>query len=247
MISRKNGFIIIPVLGLMTIALTSIAWLIIPNSSQLFGKAVHRVKTHKKIVALTFDDGPNPPFTEQILGVLKKHQVKATFFVVGERVIQYPETVKLIYQEGHEIGNHTWSHHVLVGKSPKFINNEIDKTDTLIRKLGYTDTIHFRSPKGMKFVTLSQVLARKHRPNILFDVVGWDWTRPGSAKIAKNVIKGAKSGSIILLHDGDGDHNDKITDRSQTVQATDIIIQRLKEKGFKFVTISELLKMGKIR
>ncbi|KKQ32370.1 MAG: Polysaccharide deacetylase [candidate division TM6 bacterium GW2011_GWF2_37_49] len=247
MIFRQNGSVVISILGLVALTLTAMTWIAIPNSPQLFGQAVHRVKTPEKIVALTFDDGPNPPFTEQILNVLKKHQVKATFFVVGERTTQYPETVKLTYQSGHEIGNHTLSHHVLVGKSKKFIISEIDSTDALIRELGYTGPIHFRSPKGMKFVTLSQTLAHKGRLNVLFDVVGWDWSRPGIKKIVKNVMKSVRHGSIILLHDGDGDHNDKITDRSQTVQATNIIIQRLKDQGYKFVTISELLKMGKIR
>jgi len=224
-----------------------IGWMIIPNSGQICGRAVHRVKTKEKVVALTFDDGPNPPFTNQILNVLKKYEIKATFFVVGERCEQFPETVKQIYSSGHELGNHTWSHNVLILKSSKFIYNEINSTDKILRDLGYTEPIHFRSPKGMKFVGLAIILAKTNRDNILFNVVGWDWSCPGVEKIVKNVVNSVSPGSIILLHDGNGDNNKEITDRSQTVAATEIIIQRLKKRGYSFVTISELLQKGEAK
>jgi peptidoglycan/xylan/chitin deacetylase (PgdA/CDA1 family) len=99
----------------------------------------------------------------------------------------------------------------------------------------------------MKLMTLPKILKRAKRDNILFNAVGWDWRRPGVRKIVKNVLKDVRQGSIILLHDGDGDNNKCITDRSQTVQAAEIIIQKLKEKGYRFVTISELLRVGKKR
>lgn len=232
----------IPALAATTLVLFStLAWLIIPNSPPLVGTTIKNIKTHEKVVALTFDDGPNPPYTEQTLSVLEKHQVKATFFMVGKRAKKFPALVQQVYMQGHEIGNHTWDHHVLVGKSCKFIRNQIAMTDKLLRQLGYTGPIHFRSPKGMKFLALQKVLKKIKRPNILFDVVSWDWSRPGVNKIVANVMKNVKPGSIILLHDGDGDHNDRATNRSQTVQSLDCIITRLKERGYRFATISELL------
>jgi peptidoglycan/xylan/chitin deacetylase (PgdA/CDA1 family) len=240
--SNKFGFAILSCLLLSGLTLSVLGWLVIPNSPQLFGKSVRRVNTKEKIVALTFDDGPNPPFTNQILDILKKYGVKATFFIVGERGEKHPEAIKQIYMAGHEVGNHTWSHNVLIWKSQDFIQRQIDSTDKLLRDLGYTGLIHFRSPKGMKLIALPRVLAAMNRPNILFDVVGWDWRCHGVNKIVDNVLGSAAPGSIILLHDGDGDHNDRITDRSQTVAATEIIIQNLKRRGFRFVTISELLK-----
>jgi peptidoglycan/xylan/chitin deacetylase (PgdA/CDA1 family) len=240
--SNKFGFAILSCLLLSGLTLGVFGWLIIPNSPQLFGKSIRRVKAKEKIVALTFDDGPNPPFTNQILDILKKYGVKATFFVVGERAERYPEVVKQVYTEGHALGNHTWSHKVLIYKSQDFIQKQIDSTDKLLRDLGYTGPIHFRSPKGMKLITLPRVLAAMNRPNILFDVVAWDWRCSGVNKIVENVLDSVSPGSIILLHDGDGDHNDRITDRSQTVAATEIIIKDLKRRGFRFVTISELLK-----
>lgn len=239
----KNGFVLFPVLAISGILAAAglLGWVVIPNSPQLYGKSIRNIKTSEKVVALTFDDGPNPPYTSQVLDVLKKHDVKATFFVVGIRAQKYPDSVIQVYQAGHEIGNHSWSHHVLIGKSYKFIRKEIDSTDEFIRSLGYTGTIHFRAPKGMKFVRLPKILDETNRPHILFDAVGWDWSSPGANKIVNNVMSSVKPGSVILLHDGDGDNNEVITDRSQTVDATDTIIQRLKAEGYKFVTISELL------
>lgn len=243
----SDGFVLFSVVVGMLSTLLVVGWMIIPNSGQFYGRAVHRVKTKEKIVALTFDDGPNPPFTNQILDVLKKYDVKATFFVVGARCKQFPDVVKQVYKSGHELGNHTWSHNILILKSSKFIYNEIDSTDKFLRDLGYADIIYFRSPKGMKFIRLANILAKTNRDNILFDVVGWDWSCPGIEKIVKNVISSVHAGSIILLHDGNGDNNYVITDRSQTVAATEIIIQRLKAKGYRFVTISELLQNGDVR
>ncbi len=233
---------ILEFLGVVFSLLITFGWLIIPNSPQLVGKSIRNIKTREKVVALTFDDGPNPPYTNQILEVLDKHNVKATFFMTGKHIKQSPQTLIDVYRQGHEIGNHSWSHKVLVGKSSKSIREEINSTDKLIRDLGYKGTIYFRAPKGLKFVALPKILKEQNRYNILFDVIGWDWTNPGTEKIVKNVIKKVRPGSIILLHDGNGDVDFIGTDRSQTVAATDIIIQQLKKQKYMFATISELLR-----
>ncbi|MBD3231586.1 polysaccharide deacetylase family protein [Candidatus Dependentiae bacterium] len=222
--------------------LISFGYLIIPNSPQFYGKSIRRINTKEKIVALTFDDGPNPPYTEQILDILKQHNVKATFFMVGKHIEKCPYMVKKVYQEGHEIGNHSWSHKVLICRSSKYIRKEIEQTDKLIYQLGYKGKIYFRAPKGLKFVNLPRILNSQNRHHILFDVISWDWCCPGANKIVRCVLKKVKSGSIILLHDGNGDVNFIGTDRSQTVIATDIIIQKLKARGYGFVTISELIQ-----
>ena len=176
--------------------------------------------------------------TPKFLELLEKYKIKATFFVIGNRAEKNPDLIKKIYNSGHELGNHTWSHSTMVGRSSSFVRGQIKKTDELLRKLGYKGVIHFRSPKGMKFVTLPRVLAQQKRKNILFDVAAWDWSCPGKSKIVSNAMSQVRRGSIILLHDGCGD-------QQQTLEATEIIIKKLIKKGYKFATISELLACKK--
>jgi peptidoglycan/xylan/chitin deacetylase (PgdA/CDA1 family) len=207
----------------------------IPNTPQIFGKSIRRVTTNEKVIALTYDDGPRLPTTEGLLDVLKRHNAAATFFLIGERAEKNPELVKKIYGAGHELGNHTYSHDLLIFKSSKFVRNQIQRTDNVIRACGYEKEIHFRSPHGMKLFTDSWALKKMKRKNILFDVVAWDWSSPGVQKIVDNVMKDVKPGSIVLLHDGCGNEKD-------IVEASDIIITKLKGQGYRLVTISELLR-----
>jgi peptidoglycan/xylan/chitin deacetylase (PgdA/CDA1 family) len=220
------------------LVLATIFFTSIPNMPQIFGTSIRRVKTSEKIVALTYDDGPRLPTTEGLLDVLKRHNASATFFLVGKRAEKNPELVKKIYGAGHELGNHTYSHDLLIFKSSKFVRNQIQKTDNIIRACGYDREIHFRSPHGMKLFTDSWALKKMKRKNVLFDVVAWDWTSPGVQEIVDNVMKDVKPGSIILMHDGCGNEND-------IVAASDVIITKLKEQGYQFLTISELLKKNK--
>lgn len=218
--------------GLTT--LLTFLWLSIPLSNHVVGQGVRHVKTHEKIVALTFDDGPVEGFTEEILDVLNKNDVKATFFMIGQRAEQNPELVKKVYGFGHQVGNHSWSHPLMIGRSSRFFREQIDKTDAVLRELGYKGEIYFRAPYGMKFYGLPKVLEENHRKNILFDVVSWDFSSPRTNKIVKNVLNSVSPGSIILMHDGCGS-------KTRTVAATQIIVKKLKEQGYRFVTISELL------
>jgi peptidoglycan-N-acetylglucosamine deacetylase len=219
-------FLIFGIKGLM--------WLKSYRSPQMFGIAIHRIPTTDKVVALTYDDGPNPPYTDQILQVLQDLDVKATFFLLGEELEKHPEYVEKISSLGHDIGNHSWSHAQLIFKSPAFINNEINKTDTLIKSLGYNKEIHFRAPYGRKLFILPWILSSQNRKHILFDVAPDDWECPSVDSIVDKVMQSVKPGSIILFHDGGGD-------RSQTVQATRIVIEKLKADGYKFLTIGQVL------
>ena len=194
------------------------------------------------MAALTFDDGPSIPFTSDILDILKKHQVKATFFLLGNRAEQQPELVKRIYREGHEIGNHSWSHKRFIFKTPSFIREEIDKTDNLIRELGYTGTIHFRAPYGNKFLVLPWILHKMNRPHILFDVIAKDWEFPPPQLITDRIIEQLHPGAIIVLHDGDGDHFVDPETRINTVDSLESLIKETRANGYQLVTISELLK-----
>jgi peptidoglycan-N-acetylglucosamine deacetylase len=229
-------------LALLLCSYVFFLWLKSYRSPQIFGKCVHRVDTPTRVVALTFDDGPSE-YTEEILKILRSQGAPATFFLLGQNAEQFPALVRQIYEGGHEIGNHSYSHQPFIFKSLAFMKEEIEKTDQVIRKAGYQGTIHFRAPYGRKLIGLPWILYKSRRPHILFDVIPDDWASPGVATIVDRILAQTKPGSIILCHDGNGDHMGQ--DRLQTVQAIPIVIEKLKADGYRFVTISELLAIEK--
>ena len=193
-----------------------------------------RVETNKSVVALTFDDGPNPPFTNNLINVLDRHKVKATFFLVGKNVQAFPDIAKTLINKDHQIGNHAFSHTPLIYRSPSFVRTEITRTDSVLRAVGVSSEIFFRSPYGMNLFVVPYILSELDKTNINFDVVPRDWEEKDPHLIAKRVMESVRPGSIILLHDGDGP-------RQNTVDAVDIIVVQLRKDNYAFVTISELL------
>jgi len=125
---------------------------------QFFGTITARVETEEKIVALTFDDGPTPQFTDEILGILKEQDVKATFFLVGNALEKHLKEGRMIIAAGHEIGNHSYSHQRMMLVTPSFVKEEIMNTDQLIKREGYDKLPHFRPPYGKKLFTLPYYL-----------------------------------------------------------------------------------------
>lgn len=227
--------IIIVVAGSLTaIAVKGIYWLSASKRPQIMGEAYTGIRTDKKVVALTYDDGPNPPYTDSILNILKRRNVKATFFVEGQNAVNHLSLLRRMIADGHEIGNHTWHHKELIFRSPFFISSEIEKTDSLIKSIGYTNTIYFRAPKGRKLITLPYILSKTHRIHILFDVVPMDWEETRVQVMMKNVCSHVHPGAIILLHDGGGDRN-------PTVKLTETLIDSLAFRGYQFVTVTQLL------
>ena len=202
-----------------------------------FGKNIVRLNTDKRIVALTYDDGPNPPYTERLLDVLAKHNVKATFFMIGNRIAKHPETVDRVIAEGHQIGNHSYSHPVLGFLPPFYVQRQIERTDDLIRQHGIVEEIVFRAPMLTRFLPVAYVLAKLDRTHISCDVWSWDWTTQNPDKITKTVLKKIKPGSIIVLHDGKAEN--RKANRSGTIEATDRIITALKQDGYQFVRLSD--------
>jgi peptidoglycan-N-acetylglucosamine deacetylase len=204
---------------------------------QFFGEIVPRVETSEKIVALTFDDGPTPEFTGEILGVLKDQDVKATFFLIGGELEKNLEEGKKIVAAGHEIGNHSYSHVRMILVTPSFVKEEIEKTDALIAAAGYGKTAHFRPPYGKKMFALPYYLAQHNRRTITWDVEPESFPEiaKSSDEISKYVLENAENGSIILLH--------VMYDRQKkSLTAVKSIIEGLKRKGFRFVTVSELIE-----
>ena len=207
-----------------------------------FGKNMVRLNTDQRIVALTYDDGPNPPYTGQLLNVLAKHNVKATFFMIGNRIERYPETVRRVITEGHEVGNHTYSHPVLGFLPPSYVQRQIERTDDLLQQYDIAKDSVFRAPLLTRFLPVAYVLAKLDRTHISCNVWSWDWTTQNPDKITETVLKQTLSstgaGSIIVLHDGKAEN--KKANRSGTIEATDRIITALKQDGYQFVRLSDV-------
>ena len=192
---------------------------------------------HKKIVqtctvALTFDDGPNPPYTQQILNILQSRGVPATFFVVGQRVAANPEIVQAEVAAGYPVGNHSWSHPELSKLSEEEVQSELSRTSDILQEVaGYRPTV-FRPPYGDYNQTVQNAASEENMELILWDNSPDDWRLPGAKVISERAISAAHNGSVILLHDGGGD-------RSQTVAALPVIIDGLEARGFRFVSLGQ--------
>lgn len=234
---RKKG-IIFAVAVLVFVAAFAFGSFKLMNSRtfQLFGSIVPRVDTQEKVVALTFDDGPSEK-TGQILDVLQGLDVKATFFLVGSSIEQFPEEAKNIAAAGHQIGNHTYSHNRMVLRSLPYISGEIEKTDALIRQAGYQGEIQFRPPNGKKFILVPYYLMKQDRTTITWDLEpnSYPDVDSSSGSIAKYVVDNAKPGSIILLHV-------MFDSQGHSIGALQGIVEGLREKGYQFVTVNQLLE-----
>jgi peptidoglycan-N-acetylglucosamine deacetylase len=200
------------------------------------GHIVWEIQTNEKVVALTFDDGPHPKYTGQILDLLNQYGAKATFFLVGEHAEKNPQVVYRMYGDGHEIANHTYTHPFT--KSVPKIMKEIKQTnDTLFSITGYSPNL-FRPVEGQYTDQLVDEVVKEG-----YKIVMWswhqdteDWKDPGVNKIVNKVLNGIEEGNIVLFHDGGGN-------REQTVKALEIILPELKEQGYKFITVTEMLKL----
>lgn len=185
-------------------------------------------------IALTFDDGPHPLYTAQILDILAEYDVRATFFVIGENADLYPELLQRTVTEGHEIGNHTQTH-PLKNLSSEQMEKELSDCETTIAEWIDCRPRLFRPPGGIISGTVT-ALAENHRYRvILWSIDTRDWAHTPVEQIAKTVLDDAGAGDIILMHDG-------IKSNSPTPQALRIVIPALLARGYRFVTVSELLE-----
>ena len=192
-------------------------------------------------IALTFDDGPYPPYTNEVLAVLKQYNVKASFFCVGRHVTEHPELVKQEFDAGHIVAIHSWNHVNLPSYSAAAVDVQLSATSDILKKVTGVQPGFFRPPYG---AYNSVVLAQANKLGLttfLWNDVASDWLLPGSRVISARVINAARYGSIILLHDGDGDHYNQIASREQTVQALPTIITVLRARGYRFVTLNQLV------
>jgi peptidoglycan/xylan/chitin deacetylase (PgdA/CDA1 family) len=185
-------------------------------------------------IALTFDDGPHPRYTPRILDVLDEYNIKATFFVVGINAENYPDTIENVIKKGHEIGNHTFTHPQVSSLDPETLKDEVERCESTIYGLTDRKTKLFRPPEGMIDSDVKKVLGKLDYKVILWDIDTKDWAHTPPKKIAENVISNISSGDIILMHD-------YISYNSPTLEALELFIPVLLEKGYSFVVVSELI------
>jgi peptidoglycan/xylan/chitin deacetylase (PgdA/CDA1 family) len=185
----------------------------------------------RKVVALTFDDGPSP-YTTGFLDVLRAKGVKGTFFQIGQQVSSYPSVEKRILAEGHELANHTWSHATVSGGG-SLASGQISSTGSAIERATGFKPCAFRAPGGAISSSLVSLARGMGYTTIEWDVDPQDWRTPGTDAIYSRIVSGARSGSIILMHDGGGN-------RSQTLAALPRIIDTLRARGYGFVTVHEM-------
>ena len=219
-------------IGLILLAISSLVMAKDP------GQPIRHFNTNQKVVALTFDDGPGVPYTRQILDILDKYQVKATFYVLGISAKTHPELIKEMIQKGHDIGNHSTQHDLMKKWPVAKIKTDIQKTDHILRELGYQGQITYRGPFGVNTENIAKALNELNKPHILFDFLPQDWTPISADEIYQNVITRLRPGLIITLHDGG-------KRRQQTVIATEKLIKSLNEQGYQFKTVSELMPFAK--
>lgn len=200
---------------------------------------LYQVKMKEKYVALTFDDGPHPVYTRKVIKVLNKYEAKGTFFVTGERAHRFSSIIKEMSEQGHEIGNHTFSHPSMRKITSSALQEEIQKTDDTLHSLTGEYPVCFRPPGGVLNETVIDAAKKKHHIVVLWSrhQDTRDWSNPGVEKIVRQVTSHTQPGQIILMHDSG-------VNRAQTVKALGKILELLSKQGYKFVTVSDLIHQG---
>lgn len=214
--------------------------------SQAFGPTVIGTPGHGKLLALTYDDGPNEHWTPKLLDLLAERDVKATFFLVGKYVERCPDLVRRTSGEGHALGNHTYSHTSVLFLSEERITEELTHCAATVERTGCSFSEIdgerlFRPPYGRRRpASLRAIRAAGYVP-VCWSVTCWDWSKRTTAdKIERHAVRQTRGGDLILLHDGDGDHGMEV-DRGGSLVATERLIDRYRGAGFEFVTVPELV------
>ncbi len=209
-------------------------------TGQWYGRTFTGLAPGTKQLALTYDDGPNDPHTLRLLEALAKHDVRATFFLIGRYVRQRHDIAREIVKAGHVVGNHTFTHPLLTFMSVVEIRRELSDCRSALQDAIGEHSNLFRPPFGGRRPAVLRVARELGLEPVMWNVTGYDWNAPPCAVIERKVSNQVRGGDVILLHDGG--HKQMGADRSQTVQATDSLIVKYKAEGYEFKTISQMMQ-----
>jgi peptidoglycan-N-acetylglucosamine deacetylase len=243
MLKKIKNIILILVLAIFLFALGLVLFTIFFDQAVIVRKnTLYRVRSNEKVVALTFDDGPSAVWTPRILDALKEANVKATFFMLGMHVQKYPEIARRVAQEGHEIGNHTYDHHGLFYYKPEELDREVRDAEKAILSATGIKTKYFRPPKAWITSKEKKQLNNMGYKTVLWSLNSKDWVTFDDHFIISFILHHVQPGDIILFHDSGGVFRPEGGNRKETVKTIPRLVQKLRERGYRFVTISQLLE-----
>ena len=212
-----------------------------PADKALFIEPFYHIDTEEKVVALTFDDGPSPTWTPEVVDVLDRHSAVGTFFMLGENAEKYPDVVRYVQSHGHEIGSHSYNHIRLIFRWPGVVREQIEKADAALEKAGAEPTCLFRPPNLDKMIVTPLVMKKLGKVLVSLDaeaMLEYDRDNTDSDALAAQIVAAIRPGSILDLHDG------RSHDPTVFLDALDKALTELTEQGYRFVTVSEGLKMA---
>ncbi len=239
---KYNSCMLVPTLAyaVSAAAVITAGYQSMAPTGQWYGQTFTGLPPGSRQIALTYDDGPNHLHTPSLLEVLARHGVHATFFLIGRYVQQHPEIARNIIQAGHVVGNHTFTHPLLIFKSEAEIRRELSQCRSALQDAIGQHSNLFRPPFGGRRPAVLRVARDLGLEPVMWNVTGYDWNALPAEVIERKVASQTHGGNVILLHDGG--HKQVGADRAQTVIATDHLIARYKSEGYEFVTIPQMME-----
>jgi peptidoglycan-N-acetylglucosamine deacetylase len=217
-------------------------------TAQVYGETIHRERAAGRLIALTYDDGPNPGLTPQLLELLDRHDAKATFLLIGKWAEREPELIRETVARGHAIGNHTFTHPTMPAHSADWIREDLRRCREAVEASGERfSTVDgaalMRPPYGRRRPGTLRTLRDEGYVPVTWSITGYDWLAHTTAKAITRRCLRSKEGDVILLHDGS--HTEPAADRSRSLASTEAILEHFTPQGYRFVTIPELVAAGR--